>query len=228
MFETGKNASLILNLAGPMQSWGVDGKFSFRETLFMPTKSGVIGILCAAMGIERDDVTNLHRVSKIRMAAAPIKSGNVERDYHTIKDVLKASGGIKDTELTERLYLADWHFVVVLEGAKELLMEVKQALLNPKWVLFLGRKSCAPSCPIVYGDCLVDQSIEELFLVDSEEEVAATVFAQIEDLETKFLGTELRDVPVNYKSRTHSTRRVMTKRVSLKGVEHALFKPNQF
>lgn len=42
---------LLLWLEGPLQSWGHDSRFGRRETLHFPTKSGVLGMVCAALGL---------------------------------------------------------------------------------------------------------------------------------------------------------------------------------
>lgn len=42
--------TLLLKLAGPLQAWGVESKFDERRTLNFPTKSGVIGMVAAALG----------------------------------------------------------------------------------------------------------------------------------------------------------------------------------
>jgi CRISPR system Cascade subunit CasD len=47
---------LLLRLAAPLQSWGVESKFDTRRTLGYPTKSGVIGLVASAMG--REDRTS--------------------------------------------------------------------------------------------------------------------------------------------------------------------------
>ena len=44
-------AVLMLRLAAPMQSWGTDSKFEVRKTNREPTKSGVVGLLAAALGL---------------------------------------------------------------------------------------------------------------------------------------------------------------------------------
>ena len=41
---------LLVRLAGPMQSWGSQSRFSHRDTEREPTKSGVVGLLSAALG----------------------------------------------------------------------------------------------------------------------------------------------------------------------------------
>ena len=50
-------ATLLLRLAAPLQSWGMDSKFETRKTNREPTKSGIVGLLAAALGIRRDDRT---------------------------------------------------------------------------------------------------------------------------------------------------------------------------
>ena len=44
-------ATLLLRLAAPLQAWGADSKFETRKTNREPTKSGVIGLLAAALGL---------------------------------------------------------------------------------------------------------------------------------------------------------------------------------
>lgn len=46
-------AHLALLLDGPMQSWGLSSRFQRRTTGLYPTKSGVIGLICAAMGLAK-------------------------------------------------------------------------------------------------------------------------------------------------------------------------------
>lgn len=48
-------ATLLLRLAAPLQAWGADSKFETRKTGREPTKSGVIGLLAAALGLRRDE-----------------------------------------------------------------------------------------------------------------------------------------------------------------------------
>lgn len=47
-------STLLLRLAGPVQSWGIDSKFEVRRTENAPSKSGVTGLLAAALGIQRN------------------------------------------------------------------------------------------------------------------------------------------------------------------------------
>ena len=61
-------ATLLLRLAAPLQSWGADSKFETRKTNREPTKSGVIGLLAAALGLRRDDAAGLARLNGLHFA----------------------------------------------------------------------------------------------------------------------------------------------------------------
>ena len=41
---------LLLWLEGPLQAWGYDSKFGRRDSLEFPTKSGLTGLICCALG----------------------------------------------------------------------------------------------------------------------------------------------------------------------------------
>ena len=143
--------TLLLRLCAPMQSWGTRSRFVERDTELEPSKSGVVGVLCAALGRPREaDVSDL---AALRMGVRVDREGVLERDYHTARGergVLKASGSIgKDAVLSNRYYLADADFLVGLEGERELLERLEAALAEPRWQIFFGRKSMPPSLPLV-------------------------------------------------------------------------------
>lgn len=131
-----------------MQSWGYRSRFDYRDTALEPTRSGVIGLVCAAMGIARGE--DISRFDKIRMGVRVDKEGRPERDYHTALDVIKADGSGPDTVVSHRDYLADASFTVALQCQdKSLLEEIAAALQCPKWFLFLGRKAFPLTVPPV-------------------------------------------------------------------------------
>jgi CRISPR system Cascade subunit CasD len=144
---------LLLRLCGPMQSWGVQSRFSVRDTGLEPSKSGVVGLLCAALGRPRTaDVSELAGMS---MAVRVDVEGVLRYDYHTAQNVLKAGGGIKDTEPSRRYYLSGASFLVALTSDDlALLQQLHDALHNPVWPLFLGRKAFVPSTPVWLDDGL--------------------------------------------------------------------------
>jgi CRISPR system Cascade subunit CasD len=135
-------STLLLRLAGPLQAWGCDSKFETRRTGREPSKSGVIGLLAAALGRRRDE--SLDDLIQLRFGVRVDKEGELLRDYHTVQ--------AKKPYVTQRYYLSDATFLVGLESEDDALLEsLRQALLNPAFPLFLGRRSCVPTTPIVVG-----------------------------------------------------------------------------
>ncbi len=147
-------ATLLMRLSGPMQSWGTTSRFDERETDRFPSKSGVLGLVCAALGRDRaEPVDDLAALSMGVRADAP---GALARDYQTANDNYLASGrrDAGRTVPSHRYYLADACFLVGLAGDGTLLASVEQALTAPRWPLSLGRKSFPPGEPITLPDGL--------------------------------------------------------------------------
>lgn len=141
-------AVLLLRLAGPMQSWGTQSRFTHRDTDLEPSKSGVTGLLCAATGKPRDDLAAIKELAGLKMGVRVDRQGTLKRDYHTAQNVAKAGGGIKPAELSDRFYLSDACFLVALLGEHKLLKDIDGFLANPTWQLYLGRKSFVPGLPV--------------------------------------------------------------------------------
>jgi CRISPR system Cascade subunit CasD len=150
--------TLLMRLTGPMQAWGLQSRFSIRDTAREPTMSGVVGLVCAALGRPREDP--LDDLAALRLGVRVDREGAVRRDYHTAMDVVKASAKIKpgkpiseaylkETEPSERFYLADAWFIVGLESDDRALLErIDAALAKPRWPLALGRKAFTPGLPV--------------------------------------------------------------------------------
>jgi CRISPR system Cascade subunit CasD len=135
--------TLLLRLAGPLQAWGIDSKFETRRTQKMPTKSGVVGLLAAALGRKRD--APLDDLDQLHFGVRVDQEGSTLRDFHTAKSE-------KHSYLTYRDYLADAIFLVGLESDDEpFLEELDQALRAPAFPLFLGRRSCPSTLPLTLG-----------------------------------------------------------------------------
>ena len=98
-------STLLLRLAGPMQSWGTDSKFDIRRTGREPSKSGVIGLVAAAMGIRRQDRDALRRLAALRFGVRVDREGTILRDYQIARTD-------KTSYVTNRYYLADAIFAV--------------------------------------------------------------------------------------------------------------------
>lgn len=162
--------TLCLRLAGPLQSWGTQSRFSIRDTESEPSKSGVIGLLAAALGRPRE--ADLSDLTSLRMGVRIDRPGTLMRDYHTAGGgefrgqrygVARANGKSPDTVTSKRFYLADAEFVVGLESSdRDLLHNLQQAVASPYWPLFLGRKACLPGLPLLDPKSLwEDATIEE-------------------------------------------------------------------
>ena len=135
--------TLLLRLAGPLQSWGIRSKFEIRTTENEPTKSGVIGMIAAALGRRRDEP--IDDLNCMRFGVRADRPGVLLRDFHTAKTV-------KTSYVTYRDYLSDAVFLAGLESDdKELLNKIEYALKNPAFSLFLGRRSCPPTLPVFWG-----------------------------------------------------------------------------
>lgn len=154
---------LLLRLSGPMQSWGTQSHFSRRDTGLEPSKSGVIGLLCAALGRPREaPVTDL---VALQMGVRVDREGVLQVDYHTAGGsprgdgsgygVASFNGGARPV-LSNRAYLASASFLVGLEATapdqETLLRQLDHALAHPVWQLFLGRKSFPPADPVRLPD----------------------------------------------------------------------------
>ena len=150
--------TLFIRLEGPMQSWGERGRWSVRDTAPEPTKSGVVGLLGCALGIHNDiELRTLSRA--LRMGVRCDRPGTPLIDYHTVGGgyehpaLLNAAGkpklssGGPHTEQTWRHYLTEASFLVALQGKPDLIIRLADALQNPRWIIYLGRKSCPPSRP---------------------------------------------------------------------------------
>lgn len=210
---------LALRLEGPLQSWGFDSQYNRRNTGLMPTKSGVAGICCAALGLPRgsdEEKDFLGRFSELKMTAIAIprqlkKELPVRRlqDYHTVQNTKTAGGKNKDCHITHRQYLTDASFGILLAGPSYLLKEIADALVNPVWGIWLGRKTCIPSAPVFAG--IRDNRDEALSLLIGDKPLES--FTRQEDVEDFADGRDsLPDMPVSFATerRLFSPRRVKT------------------
>lgn len=150
---------LQLRFEGPLQSWGGRSKFYFRDTTREPTKSGLIGLIGCALGYPRYD-TRLEKFdSQLRMGVRVDREGVIINEFQTIDsgyitaDRSFQSKGIIRT----KQYLQDASFLVLLTGEPSVLDTIEEALINPRWPYYLGRKCCVPSMPILMD---MDRSVK--------------------------------------------------------------------
>ena len=167
--------TLLLQLVGPMQSWGTQSRFSVRDTGLEPSKSGVVGLLASALGRSRE--AEIADLAGLRLGVRVDREGRMEKDFHTTGGfrqnaleaqrvrVWKAGGGLlPNAVLSTRFYLADAAFLVGLEGNLDMLRSLHEGLADPVWSPFLGRKAFPPSAPVWLPDGLREaQSLEAAF-----------------------------------------------------------------
>uniref|UniRef100_A0A7C2FXV4 Type I-E CRISPR-associated protein Cas5/CasD n=1 Tax=Thermus islandicus TaxID=540988 RepID=A0A7C2FXV4_9DEIN len=152
-------AILLLRLQGPLQSWGTRSRFDHRDTWPYPTKSGVVGLLAAALGRDRrEDISDL---ASLRMGVRVDRKGVLKVDYQTAQNVLAANLGDKRDVQSWRYFLSDAAFLVGLEGDGEFLRELHNALKRPRFPLYLGRKGYVPSPPPYLPDGFLEAPLAE-------------------------------------------------------------------
>lgn len=156
--------TLLLRLTGPMQSWGTTSRFDQRDTGKEPSKSGVLGLLAAALGIDRENWTDLEPLTCLSMGTRHDRSGVPKGDYQTAQQIISADHSKKhETAVTTRDYLGDAVFLVGLEDEDRPFMErIHAALRDPVWPLALGRKSYVPSESIWIENGLQDAPLRDV------------------------------------------------------------------
>lgn len=203
--------TLLLRLIAPMQSWGVQSNYTVRDSGREPSKSGLIGLLCAALGRPRDAA--LDDLAALRMGVRVDCEGALRVDYHIARDVLGAGGkSVVKSIVTNRYYLAGAAFLVGLEGEPALLRALQEALLHPVWAIYLGRKAFTPAAPVSLRDGLREGApLEDALqaygwvLRWQKERAPREVRVVMDDP----AGAQVRqDVPVSFDRRRFSSRRV--------------------
>ena len=227
---------LALYLRAPMQSWGASSKFGDRGTLDAPTRSGLLGLIAAACGIDKNDEAHdrewLAQAAKLTVTIFAFRRGNRMTDYHTVgarydKDnpwqkrmiPTTADGKPRGTDLTHRDYLTDSVFGAVLSGDDDLVAEMAAGLANPVWGVWLGRKSCIPTEPILSGVFDSEEAAREALAGrlrgslewgggnvagDDSDDVAFSVVEALAGEEDE----TLLDIPVSFGKREFHARRI--------------------
>ncbi len=222
--------TLLLRLAGPMQSWGADeSKFDTRSTRSCPTKSAVIGMVAAAMGRSRED--EISDLAALRFGVRLDQVGKVFSDFHYTSNPKKP----KSPFVTKRQYLEDSCFLVGLEGSADILSEIVDALRNPYYPISLGRRSCPPAGRIILGidEGDLDGALRDAPWIASEwfaRSKGPSVSLEI-NVETDSVSGDvlLRDQPISYsQSRRIHTYRPMKKYTCNVKNNHTMVQTSEF
>ncbi len=216
-------ATLLLRISAPLQSWGTQSHFSHRDTGREPSKSGIVGLLCAALGRPRHEpIVDLRAM---KMGVRIDQQGTILRDFHTagIDGYYKVSGSIerKNAILSDRYYLSDAKFLVGLDGERTLLETLQAALEQPRWFLFFGRKAFLPCERVWLPDGLRDEDLESALrnyrYLGGDARVDERLQLLIEDDAN---GSVVRnDQPVSFKPRRFVPRRLRRESVAYPGYQ---------
>lgn len=215
--------TLLLQLTGPMQSWGVQSRFTERDTGAEPSKSGIAGLLCAAQGLNRvqaDEFLGIFNRAGVSMGVRVDREGTVRYDFQTAQDIRKADADRVNLEtksgvgssVSRRYYLADALFLVGLGSDDLCLLETLYAALsNPTWPLYLGRKAYLPGIPVWIKDGLKkDMGLFEALSFDSIPYLGRNpcpnrVRLVIEDVHGELVRP---DQPISFVTRRFAPRRI--------------------
>ncbi len=209
---------LALKLSGVMQSWGGHTLEDLRHTELMPTRSAILGLLAACLGIDRKHSDRLEALAQsvtmaVRADAHSSKTGKLLEaqrimDFHTVMDARKVDGKPnKFPVVSRREYLCDAVFTVLLEENENAffsLDDIKQAVQNPVYIPFLGRRSCPITRPLYEADLTASDFKAAFSLLDS---IAGTVYSD-KPLDQDDVVMRIRDIPLYKRKRQFASRKL--------------------
>lgn len=161
---------LLFRLFGPMAAWGGVAVGEYRPSESHPSRSAIFGLVAAALGIRREDAADLKELQEgYRMAVLVNAPGNLIRDYHTTqvpseitkkrawpfatrREEVSIRRDDLNTILSTREYFCDALYTVCIWAATETppypVSKLADALSNPAFTLYLGRRSCPVALPL--------------------------------------------------------------------------------
>jgi len=213
---------LILRLDGPMQAWGTHTFEDFRPSNLFPTRSGLLGLLGACLGIDRRDHVGLEQLAASveftvrvdRSALRPELDKSASKaavklpDFHTVLAARKVDGSAnKNPVVSRREYLFDAAFTVAVgekSGASVSLETIAHALRRPCFTPVLGRRACPIARPLL--DCGPLDAADAKTALANVQPTGGMIYAEGEwDSEQPL---QIRDVPMHGRHRQFGTRRV--------------------
>jgi CRISPR system Cascade subunit CasD len=211
---------LILRLDGPMQAWGTHTFEDFRPSNLYPTRSGLLGLLGACLGVERDDLAGQGslaasveftvrvdcQLTRLGIDKPVAKPGIKLPDFHTVRDARKVDGSAnKFLVVSLREYLFDAAFTVAVgsrPGASVSLGQIAEALRRPRYTPALGRRSCPLTRPLLEGQVEATGARDALATTEPK---GSLIYSETE---TSDQPVRVRDVPMHGKTRQFASRLV--------------------
>jgi CRISPR system Cascade subunit CasD len=229
------NKYLLFRLYAPLCSWGDIAVGELRPSYTHPSKSAVVGLLAAALGIRRDEEEKLKHLSQDYGLAVLVESfGKLLSDYHTAqvppgneryatrRDELSLMPKHRlKTILSSRDYRMDALYTVVMREINQSLWDIGKIvkkLKQPVFTLYLGRKSCPPAIPlepqVIESETMLDAIRRAEFTVDINEIIRENNGRKELFFEECFCSEvtavqiyERRDIPLSRKRWQFDTRR---------------------
>jgi len=174
------NPFILLWLEAPLQSWGADSRFGRRDTLDFPTKSGLLGLLCCALGAGGEQRELLDEMAELRLTVIAFRRKEAERPP-LLRDFQMVGSGYDNTDkwetllipkkrdgtspsstggtkMTYRYYLQEAAFAAAVEVPAVRAGEFAEALKAPAWDIYFGRKCCVPT-ELVFQGCFESETV---------------------------------------------------------------------
>lgn len=215
---------LILKLQGPMQAWGTHSFEGTRPTGNFPTRSALLGLLGACLGIRRNEYDRQQQLAdsvlfavrkdcrKVQTVWGEVKALSVIKmtDYHTVKDAREDYAGLKShgTIQTWREYLLDAEYTIAVwtnDGAVIPLSELENAVQKPAFTPYLGRRSCPLAQPLFRQRL---SAVDALSALQAEGSSGGVVYSDTNIGELADRTMRLRDVPMTSQPRQFASRNV--------------------
>lgn len=212
---------LIIKLDGPMQAWGGHTYEDFRPSHLFPTRSGLLGLIGACLGLDRQDTAGQSRLAdsldftvradRVAKCAAhdftPQKRPLKLPDFHTVMNARKVDGSKNEFPVVSRReYLFDAVFTVAVGVRPESEVTIEQlsnAVKRPMYTPSLGRRSCPLTRPLFESTLEATDGRDALSGVEGHgliySESAALANAR---------PLDIRDVPLHSRHRQFGTRRI--------------------
>lgn len=154
--------TILLKMAGPLQSWGSGSHYDDRHTDRHPTKSAIVGLLSAALGYRRDD-ERIKALNELDFAVRVDQQGKMLHDFQvaageyqkmkngTLKELSASNKRIR-RYISKRYYMSDATYVVAIGHADhEWIEEIHEALLAPYFALSMGRRAFPLTADFIIG-----------------------------------------------------------------------------
>jgi CRISPR system Cascade subunit CasD len=144
--------TLILKTEG-LSAYGLQTFDVHRRVNHFPTRSAIVGLLAAALGISRTDQQALYELSEqITTAVQVNQAGEKMMDYHTVQNFRSPEGKIqKGTKPTYREYWCDCEYTFAISAESSLISQLEVAVKAPIFSLYQGRKCCPLTRPLFDG-----------------------------------------------------------------------------